>query len=88
MELAVVAAAQRDGELVADLAAKCPRLRDAQVMGIAGLAAADQARLAGDKPQMVLIADAPRLGECEGAFVDAVGRISCMGCDSGDGRTV
>jgi hypothetical protein len=55
-------------------------------MGIGGLAAADQARLVGDEPQMVLIADAPRLGECEGAFVDTVDRMSCGRCDSGGGR--
>ena len=84
----MVAAAQRDGELVTRLAAKRPRLRNAQVMGIGGLAAADQARLVGDKSQMVLIADAPRLGECEGAFVDTVDRISCGRCDSVRGRSV
>ena len=50
MDLAVVAAAQRDGELIADLAAKRPRCANAQVMGIAGLAAANQARLFGHEP--------------------------------------
>ena len=50
-------------------------------MGIGWLAAADQARLAGDKPQMFLIADAPRLWECERAFVDTVDRISGVRCD-------
>ncbi len=86
VKLAVVAAAQRNGELVTRLAAKRPRLRNTQVMGIGRLAAADQARLVGDKSQMVLVADAPRLREREGAFVDTVDCISCGRCDSGDGR--
>ena len=73
----MVTAAQRHGELVARLAAKRPGLRKAQVMGIARLAAADQARLPGDEFEMLLVADAPRFGECEGAFVDAIDRFSC-----------
>ena len=46
--LAMMAAAERDGELVADLAAERRCLRKAQMMGIGGPAAADEARLLGD----------------------------------------
>ena len=57
-------------------------------MGIGRLAATDQARLVGDKPQMVLIADAPRLGECEGALVDALEADQFLRCDGVRGRKV
>ena len=48
MNLAMMASAQRDGELVADLAAKGAGLRKAEVVRVRRLAAADQARLLGD----------------------------------------
>ena len=44
----MMAAAQRHGELVADLAAERPALREAQVVGVGRLPAADQARLLGN----------------------------------------
>ena len=47
MNLAVVSAAERDGELVADLATERLRLAKAEVMRVSRLTAADQAR--GDK---------------------------------------
>ena len=70
MQFAVMAAAERDGELVADLAAERPALGKAQMMGIAGLAAAEEARLLGDEADMLAIADAPRLGMGQHGFVD------------------
>jgi hypothetical protein len=48
MDLPVMAPAQRDGELVADPAAKRPALGKSQVMSIRRLSAADQARVLGD----------------------------------------
>jgi hypothetical protein len=48
MDFTVVASAKRDGELVADFAAECAALCEAEMVGIAGLAAADQARLLRD----------------------------------------
>ena len=45
MDLAMMAAAQRHGEFVADLAAERPVLRKAKVMGIRGAPAAAQTRL-------------------------------------------
>jgi len=55
MQLPVVAAAEGHRELIADFETDCPRLGKAQVMGIAGLSAANQARLRGDKFQMRLV---------------------------------
>ena len=61
MHLAVVSPAQRHGELVADLAPKCLRLRKPQMMGVRRLTTADQTRLFSDEPDMVLVANATRL---------------------------
>ena len=71
VQFAMVCAAQRDGKLVADLEAETAGLRKPQMMGIAGLAPADEARLFGDKAQMGLVTQAPRHGDCQQAFVDA-----------------
>jgi hypothetical protein len=72
---AVMAAAQWHGEFVADLAAQRPRLGEAQVVWIGRRAAADQTRLPGDKPQVLLVAVALGLGEREHALVDAGRRL-------------
>ncbi len=61
---------KRHGELVADLAAERPALREAQVVRVRRLAAADQARLLGDESDMVAVADPPRLRQGERALVD------------------
>src|ERR1700723_3666629 len=66
VEFAMIAAAERDGELVADLSAKCPALGEAQVVGVAGLPAADQAGLRRDEPEVIAVADAPWLVDCPG----------------------
>ena len=66
----MVAAAQRNGELIADLAAKGAVLGKAQVMGITGRAVADQARLLGHEPNVLLVANAARLGMGQMALVD------------------
>ncbi len=47
MRLAMMAAAQRDDEFVAHLAAKRTMLREAKMMGICGLSSANQPRLLG-----------------------------------------
>ena len=70
MQLAVMATAERHGELVADLAAERPALGKAQVMGVGRFTAADQTSLLRHKAHMVAIADAPRLGMRENRFVD------------------
>jgi hypothetical protein len=48
-------------------------LREAQMMGIAGLTSADQAGLFGDKSQVYFIAQATRLRNGEQALIDSVG---------------
>ena len=60
VELAMMPATQRDGKLVADLAPKCTSLGKAQVMGIAGPAAADKTRLLSDMPDVLAIAHPAR----------------------------
>src|SRR5271163_4741700 len=70
VELAMMPPAQGDGELIADLAAKCTGLRKAQVVGIAGLAATDKAGLMSHLPDVLAIPHTARLGERQGALVD------------------
>jgi hypothetical protein len=49
MQIAVMRAAEWHGELIAHLEPKRSRLGKTQVMGVCGLAAADEARLPRDK---------------------------------------
>ena len=67
-----MAAAERHRELIADFETDCPRLGKPQVMGIARLPAADQARLRGDKLQMRLVMGPLGFCEDELALVDPV----------------
>jgi hypothetical protein len=71
VDLAVVDAAKRHRELVADFAAERSRLCGAQMMGIRGLPPTDQAGLRGDEFKVLLVADAARLADCQHAFIDA-----------------
>ena len=73
MDLPVVAATQRHGEFIARLARKRAGLGEAQMMGIAGDPTANQTRLFGNEPDMVLVANPARLGMGQQAFVDALG---------------
>jgi len=70
MQFAMVSAAERDGELVTDLAAERSALCEAEVMGVGRLPFADQAGLLRDVTEVIAVADAPRLGEGECGFVD------------------
>jgi hypothetical protein len=70
VKLAMMTAAQRDGELVADLAAKCTTLREAKVVRIAGLSSADKTRLPSDMPDVLAIPHPARFWEQQGALVD------------------
>ena len=63
VQFAMMCPAQRDGEFVADLEAETAGLRKPQMMGIAGLAPANEARLFGHEPQMGLVPQATRHGE-------------------------
>jgi hypothetical protein len=58
MQLLMVVAAQRHGELVADLASERSRLREFQVVGITWNATADQAGLRCDEREVGLVAAA------------------------------
>ncbi len=66
----MVSAAQWNGELIADLAAERPALGEAQMMGIAGLAAANQARLLGHISDVITITNPARLRQRQRCFVD------------------
>ena len=70
MQFAMMTAAERDGEFVADLAGERPALGKAQVMGVARLPAADQTGLLGDEAHVVAITNAPRLGVGQDGLVD------------------
>ena len=80
MQLPVVPAAERHRELIADFEADCPGLGKPQVMRIAWLPAADQARLRSDKFQMRLVAQPLRFCEDELALVDPVGDRAIERC--------
>jgi hypothetical protein len=62
MHLAMMATAQWDNELVADLAPKCPMLGEPQVMRIRRLASTNQAWLRGDEFAVGLVPKPARLG--------------------------
>ena len=55
VQLAMMAATERHGELVADLASQRASLRMAQMVSVRRLAAADQASLLGDIVDMIVV---------------------------------
>ena len=65
MDLAMMAAAQRHGELIADLAPERWVLREAQVVSIRGLPAANQAGLLGNCLDVGSVAKAARLRDSQ-----------------------
>jgi hypothetical protein len=69
-EIAVMRAAEGDRKLVADLLSQSARLRKPQMMGIAGLPAADEAGLFGHKAQVDTVWQPSRLRQSKNAFVD------------------
>ena len=74
----MMGAAQRDREFIADLLPEPARLRKAQVVRVAGLTAADEAGLFGDKAQMLLVPQPFSLGQGQHALVDAgAGLVVC-----------
>src|SRR5579863_5323809 len=70
MQLAMMATAKGDSELIADLAAERPALGETHVVGVAGLAATDETRLLRHKAHMFAIADAPRLWMARYGIID------------------
>src|SRR5262249_25352108 len=63
---------ERDCEFIADLAAERTGLGKSEVVGVRGLAAAQETRLLGDIAQMLPVAIAPRGRDREDALVDAL----------------
>ena len=78
MNRPVMDPAQRGNEFIAHLPAECTRLHEAQVMGIGRFSPAHETGLLGDEPQMLFVAIATRLSDCEYALVDDNGRISSL----------
>src|SRR5262249_24420521 len=76
MHRAMMPATEWDRELIADLAAERTRLRESEVVGVRGLARAQQARLLGDIAQVLPVVIAPRGSNREDALVDAPGLIA------------
>jgi hypothetical protein len=79
MNLAVMAPAQRNGELIADLAPECAVLCKTKMMGIRRAPAAYQTLLFSYKLDVFLVTEAPRLGIGQLALIDAIGN----GCPGG-----
>ncbi len=75
----MVSPTQGNGEFIADFATKSAVLREAQMMGIRGPPAADQARLLSHEFDVDLVTAATRLRVREPALIDAFGN----GCLAG-----
>ena len=71
--LLMVDGAEGYREFIADLEPKTPRLREADVMGVARRSAANKAGLLGDKAQMLLGANPFWFADGEHALVDFCG---------------
>ena len=78
MDLAVVTATQRDSELVTDLFAERAALGEAEVMGIAGDASANEAWMLGHVSEVGPVTDPARLGKRQHALVDAIFHARCF----------
>jgi hypothetical protein len=61
MDLAMVSSTQWNSELIADLASEGTALCEAEVVGVSGASAANQARVLRDKHDMIPVANAARL---------------------------
>jgi hypothetical protein len=72
VDFAMVTAAERNSELIADLAAKCPALHKPEMMGIGRLSPADQARMLGDRSDVIPVTRPTGFGHGKHAFVDRV----------------
>ena len=70
VQFAMMSTAERYGEFIADLEAKSSGLGETQMVGVAGLPAADHAGLFGDKAKVNFVALSAWLGKGQHAFVD------------------
>ena len=75
VELAMMGAAEGDGELVTDLAPESLGLGEADVMGVGRDRATENARLRCDVAEMVLVAEAAGFAEGQRALVDPVAKL-------------
>src|SRR5262249_6517325 len=82
MHRTMMPATEWDRELIADLAAKRTGLGKSEVVGVRGLAGADEARLLGDVAKVPPVAIAPRRRDREDALVDAL-RLARVGAFGG-----
>src|SRR6266540_3705787 len=78
----MVASAERDSELVTDLAAQRAGLGESKMVGVRGLAAAHEARLLGDIAKVLAAAIATRGRDREDALVDTL-RLTRVGAFGG-----
>lgn len=72
VEVPVVERANRHGKFIRDLAAERTWLGKLQVVRLAGLPPADEAGLAGDKAEVILVAQPLGLGDGEAALIDGL----------------
>src|SRR5262249_9510701 len=82
MHRTVMPAAERDRELIADLAAERTGLGESEVVGVRRLAAAHETRLLGDVAKVLPVAIATRSSDREDALVDAL-RLTGVGAFGG-----
>ena len=68
VDLSMVSTAERNGELIAHLAAQCSRLRKAEMMRIGRLAPADQTGLRRHKIKVCFVARPPWFAESQLIF--------------------
>jgi hypothetical protein len=72
MHRTMMPATEWDRELIADLAAERARLRESEVVGVRGVAAANETRLLGHIAKVLPVAIATRGSDREDAIVDAL----------------
>jgi hypothetical protein len=70
VDFAVMAAAQRNCEFIADLTSKRTALCEPEMVSIRRSAPADETWLSGNKLHMVFVAKPSRFRDCEHVFVD------------------
>jgi hypothetical protein len=80
----MVPAAERDRELVTYFAAERAELGESKMVGVRGLAAADETRLLGDIAQVLPVAIAARSRDRENALVDTLRLARVTAFDGGN----
>ena len=81
----MMTATERYGELIADLAAECRRLRKSEMVGICRTSATDETRLHGDKFEVIAISNTPRLRVHEDCLVNRLSGGSSFAAAGGLG---